>query len=135
MIHYNIHFKPYDWDIEIYIILNNCYINTIINSLEDCPQSEIQRAFLNLTTRVNSGFIKTFERRSIIVINKPITLEEFVNIYNHEKNHLEMHICDEYNIDPYSEEAATLSGKLAKCLFHSLIDQILMYYTDSHKLD
>ena len=106
----------------MYVILNTCDINKILNSLKDCPNSEIQSAFLNLTTKVNSGFIKTFDKRSIIVINKPTTLEEFVNVYNHEKNHLEMHICDEYNIDPYSEEAALLSGKLAKCLFHSLVD-------------
>lgn len=135
MIHYNIHFTPYDWDVEVYVVLNNCYLDSIINSLKDCPQSEIQRAFLNLTTRVNSGFIKTFNKRSIIVINKPTTIEEFVNVYNHEKNHLEMHICNEYSIDPYSEEAATLSGKLAKCLFHSLVDQLLIYYTDNNYLD
>ena len=135
MIHYNIHFTPYNWDVEIYVIINDCYINNIINSLKECPDSEIQKAFLNLTTRVNSGFIKTFDKRSIIVINKPLTLEEFVNVYNHEKNHLEMHICDEYGIDPYSEEAAVLSGKLAKCLFHSLVDQLLMYYTNRDKLD
>lgn len=129
MIHYNIYFEPYDWEVEVYVVLNNCYINEIIHSLKDCPQSEIQKAFLNLTTRVNSGFVKTFEKRSIVVINKPITLEEFINVFNHEKNHLEMHICDEFNIDPHSEEAAELSGNLAKCLFNSLLDQILIYYT------
>lgn len=100
-----------------------------MQSLRHCPESEIQKAFLNITTRVNSGFIKTFGRKSIVVINKPITLEEFVNVYNHEKNHLEMHICGEFNIDPHSEEAAELSGNLAKCLFSSLIDEILKYYT------
>lgn len=130
MIHYNLYFIPYDWEIEIYVVLNNCYIDDIINSLHDCTQSEIQRSFLNLVTRVNSGFIKTIGRKSIIVINKPITLEEFVNVYNHEKNHLEMHICDEFNIDPHSEEAAELSGTLAKYLFNSLIDNMLMYYTN-----
>jgi hypothetical protein len=130
MIHYNLYFTPYDWEIEIYVVLNNCYIDDIINSLHDCTQSEIQRSFLNLATRVNSGFIKTTGRKSIIVINKPITLEEFVNVYNHEKNHLEMHICDEFNIDPHSEEAAELSGTLAKYLFNSLIDNMLMYYTN-----
>ena len=117
MIHYNIYFKPYDWEIEVYVVL------------KDCPQSEIQQAFLNLTTKVDSGFIRTFNRRSIIVINKPTVIEEFVNIYNHEKNHLEMHICEEFNIDPHSEEAALLSGNLAKCLFSSLIDEMLIYYT------
>ena len=132
MIHYKIYFKPYDWEVEVYVILKNCYIDEIIESLNSSPQSEIQKVFLNLTTRVDSGFIKTFEKRSIVVINKPTSLEEFVNIYNHEKNHLEMHICDEYDINPYSEEAAELSGNLAKCLFRSLVDEILMYYTNTN---
>jgi hypothetical protein len=101
-----------------------------MDSLRYCSQSEIQKAFLNITTRINSGFIKTFDNKSIIVINKPTTIEEFINIYNHEKNHLEMHICDKFNIDPYSEEAADLSGKLAKCLFSSLIEELLTYYTN-----
>ncbi len=133
MIHYNIYFTPYDWEVEVYVVLNNCQLDTIINSLRDCPQSEIQRAFLNITTRVNSGFIKTFGRRSVIVINKPLTIEDFINVYNHEKNHLEMHICDEFNIDPHSEEAAELSGNLAKYLYNSLVEQILIYYTSLHK--
>ena len=130
MIHYNIYFKPYDWEVEVYVILKDCYINMIIDSLRDCPQTEIQQAFINLTTRIDSGFIRTFNKKSIIVINKPTTLEEFVNIYNHEKNHLEMHICEEFNIDPHSEEAAVLSGNLAKCLFSSLVDELLIYYTN-----
>ena len=122
MIHYNIYFTPYDWEVEVYVVLNNCQLDAIINSLRDCSQSEIQRAFLNITTRVNSGFIKTLGRRSVIVINKPLTIEEFINVYNHEKNHLEMHICDEFNIDPHSEEAAELSGNLAKYLYNSLVE-------------
>jgi hypothetical protein len=40
-------------------------------------------------------------------------MEEFINTYNHEKNHVEMHICEKLDIDPYSEEAAYLSGDLA----------------------
>lgn len=132
MIHYNIYFTPYDWEVEVYVVLNNCQLDAIINSLRDCSQSEIQRAFLNITTRVNSGFIKTLGRRSIIVINKPLTMEDFINVYNHEKNHLEMHICDEFNIDPHSEEAAELSGNLAKYLYNSLVEQILIYYTSLH---
>ena len=132
MIHYNIYFTPYGWEVEVYVVLNNCQLDAIINSLRDCSQSEIQRAFLNITTRVNSGFIKTLGRRSVIVINKPLTMEEFINVYNHEKNHLEMHICDEFNIDPHSEEAAELSGNLAKYLYNSLVEQILIYYTYLH---
>ena len=80
MIHYNIYYRPYDWEIEVYILLKDCYISKIIESLEHCSQSEIQKAFLNLTTRINSGFVKTHGRKSIVVINKPINLEEFVNV-------------------------------------------------------
>lgn len=130
MIHYKIYFQPYDWEVEMYLILNHCCIDTIMNSLCECSQSEIQKAFLNMTTRINSGFIKTFNKRSVIVINKPTTLEEFINVYNHEKNHLEMHICEHFNIDPYSEEAAELSGCLAKCLHKSLMEELLLYYTE-----
>lgn len=133
MIHYKLYFKPYNWEVEVYVVLNNCYINKIMDSLCDCPPSEIQKAFLNITTRVDSGFVKTFERRSVVVINKPTTLEEFVNVFNHEKNHLEMHICDEFNINPHSEEAAELSGNLAKCLFSSLLSELLIYYTDTYE--
>ena len=130
MIHYNIYFKPYDWEVEVYVVLNNCYINKIMDSLCDCPPSEIQKVFLNITTRVDSGFCKTFDRRSVLVINRPTTLEEFINVFNHEKNHLEMHICDEFKINPHSEEAAELSGNLAKCLFSSLLNEMLIYYTN-----
>lgn len=130
MIHYNMHFSPYDWDIEVYVILNNCYLADILSSLEDCSESDLQQAFLNVTTRINSGFIHTKNKRSIIVINKPETMEEFINVYNHEKNHLEMHICEEFHIDPHSEEAAELSGVLAKQLYSSLVDELLLYYTE-----
>ena len=135
MMYYKIYFKPYDWEIDMYIILKDCYVNKIIDSLKGCPKSQIQQAFLNLTTKVDSGFIKTFDRRSVIVINKPSTLEDVVDIYNHEKNHLEMHICEEFGIDPNSEEAAELSGMLAKYLFRSLIDQILIYYTNTYSVE
>lgn len=129
MIHCKLHFTQYDWEIEVYVVLDNYCIDSILCALPECSQSEIQRAFLNLTTRVNSGFVKTVKNRSIVVINKPTTIEEFVNVFNHEKNHLEMHICEEFNIDPHSEEAAELSGNLAKYLFSSLMDELFIYYT------
>ena len=104
-----------------------------MDSLCDCSPYEIQQAFLNITTRIDSGFVKSSNRKSVVVINKPTTLEEFINVFNHEKNHLEMHICDEFKINPYSEEAAELSGNLAKCLFNSLLEELLFYYTDLHR--
>lgn len=125
MMYYKLYFEPYDWEIEMYIILKNCNIERIMYSLKESPSSEIQKMFVNLTTKINSGFIKSYNKKSVIVINKPSNLSEFVNIYNHEINHLEMHICEDYEIDPYSEEASILSGELAEYLFNSLINGLL----------
>mgnify|MGYP003292622006 CR=1 FL=1 len=36
MIHYKMYFSPYDWEIEVYVVLKQCFINTIIESLKDC---------------------------------------------------------------------------------------------------
>ena len=80
MIHYNIYFKPYDWEVEVYVALNNCYISKIIDSMRNCPQSEIQSAFLNLTTRVDSGFIRTFDRKSIIAGTRNATIPTDANL-------------------------------------------------------
>lgn len=89
--------------------------------LEDlgCPDDVLHRAASRIEDYENSGFTFTNqeEHKSIIVINRPDSAEEFIDTYNHEKNHVEMHICKEFGIDPYSEKAAYLSGQLAKKLF------------------
>ena len=50
---------------------------------------------------------------NLILIYKASSIGEFLNTFEHEKNHLEMHICEALDINPYSEEAADLSGDLA----------------------
>ena len=52
-------------------------------------------------------------RCSVIVVHKASSIGEFINTFEHEKNHLEMHICEALDINPYSEEAAHFSGDLA----------------------
>lgn len=52
--------------------------------------------------------------KSILVIYKSSSLGEFINTIEHEKRHLEMHICDALDVNPYSEEAAHLSGDLSQ---------------------
>lgn len=79
-----------------------------------------QEPELNVEEKSNASVNKRLykqEHKSIIVINRPDSAEEFIDTYNHEKNHVEMHICKEFGIDPYSEKAAYLSGQLAKKLF------------------
>lgn len=104
----------YDWDIEVCIIVENPNVQYILSRLKDlgCPDDVLHRAASRIENYENSGFTFTNqeEHKSIIVINRPDSAEEFIDTYNHEKNHVEMHICKEFGIDPYSEKAAYLSG-------------------------
>lgn len=114
-------FDKYDWKIEVCIIIDAPNIQYIVNRLRnlECSNSILQKAVTRLVEYENSGFTYTNQKKhkSFMVINKPDSIREFIDTYNHEKNHVEMHICKEFGIDPYSEKAAYLSGQLAKKLF------------------
>lgn len=121
MIHYEVHFDKYRWSVEVFIILSRPDIEEIISAVERAGGSQkvLKQAHANLMEDYNSGFTYTSSkyRKSIMVVNRSSSMEEFINTYNHEKNHVEMHICEELGIDPYSEEAAYLSGNMAQQLF------------------
>ena len=117
MIHFKTHISKIDWCIECFITTDNSQLEEIIFKLENigCSKATIRRARQILSEQYDSGFAYSNlnERTSIMVINKSTSMEEFVNTYNHEKNHIEMHICEALGFDPYGEVAADLSGCLA----------------------
>ena len=117
MIHYEVYFDKYRWSIEVFIILSHVDKVSILDSLKRMGGSKkvIESACANLQEDFNSGFTYSSNkyRKSLMVVNRSSSMEEFINTYNHEKNHVEMHICEELGIDPYSEEAAYLSGNIA----------------------
>lgn len=121
MIHYKIVFEKYDWEVEVFIMLYSTDTKKIYKSLADmhCPEDIMYKVYENLNSGIDSGFTYTNPKigKSLMVINKHSSMYEFINTYNHEKNHVEMHICEELQIDPHSEEAAYLSGELAQQLF------------------
>ncbi len=127
MTHFGVFFEKYNWDIEVCIIIENPDIQYILNRLEDlgCPNKILRMAISRIEDYENSGFTFTNpeKHKSIIVINRPNSAEEFIDTYNHEKNHVEMNICKEFGIDPYSEKAAYLSGQLAKKLFKAQLKE------------
>lgn len=65
-------------------------------------------------SELNSGYTKTFmnERRSVVGIGIATSKKEFFNTMAHEVKHLQSHICEYYNVDEDSEEAAYLTGFL-----------------------
>lgn len=60
-----------------------------------------------------------------MVIHKASSIGEFINTFEHEKNHLEMHICEALDINPYSEEAAHMSGDLAQLILEEALCSIV----------
>lgn len=128
MIHFELYLDKIAWCVECFITTDDSLLKEILEKLEDlgCSQNTINRAEVILYDQIDSGFtysnLKT--KKSLMVINKSSSMEEFINTYNHEKNHIEMHICEAFGFDPYSEVAADLSGCLAQKLFNAMLIQM-----------
>lgn len=108
-----------DWCITIYYTVDDTQKQEIINKLQElqCEEDTLKSITNNLNkAKEDTGFTySSYEHQcSIVVIHKASNVGEFINTFEHEKNHLEMHICDALNINPYSETAAHLSGDLAQ---------------------
>lgn len=129
MIHYKTKYNKYKWEIEVFIVVDNVDVKTIQKSLEEieCPLGAMHKSFKLLTSGENSGFTYTNPKyhKSILVVNRSSSVDEYINTYSHEKNHVEMHICEKCGIDPYSEEAAYLSGELAQLLIIPMTSGLL----------
>ena len=132
MIHFKTHIGKIDWYIECFVTTDDSKLEEILFKLENigCSKSTIRRARQILSEQYDSGFAYSNlnERKSIMVINKSTSMEEFVNTYNHEKYHIEMHICEALGFDPYGEVAADLSGCLAQRLFNTMLISMNKYY-------
>ena len=121
--------RKYDWDVVIYYTVDEKQKTEIVTELKELqPDKEtfekLERNLMN--SEMDTGFIYSsfYKKFSLIVIHKASSIGEFVNTFEHEKNHLEMHICEALDINPYSEEAAILSGKLAMQMLNEALCNI-----------
>lgn len=128
MIHFKTLLDRYDWDIEVFIIVRTSNVQTIANRLKylGCSDNTLHKSITRLRNYEDSGFTYSNPRRhkSLMVINRPESIQEFLDTYNHEKNHVVMHICEELGINPYSEQASYLAGELSKLLFLSALENL-----------
>lgn len=116
-------------DVVIYYTVDEKQKAEIITELKELqPNKEtFERLERNLINQeLDTGFIySSFQKKfSLIVIHKASSIGEFVNTFVHEKNHLEMHICEALDINPYSEEAAILSGETAMQILNEALYNI-----------
>lgn len=121
--------RKYDWDVAIYYTVDEEQKTKIVTELKELqPDKEtfekLERNLMN--AELDTGFIYSsfYKKRSIIVVHKASSVGEFVNTFVHEKNHLEMHMCEALDINPYSEEAAILSGEIAMQMLNEALYNI-----------
>lgn len=121
--------RKYDWDVVIYYTVDEKQKTEIVTELKELqPDKEtfekLERNLMN--SELDTGFIYSsfYKKFSLIVIHKASSIGEFVNTFEHEKNHLEMHICEALDINPYSEEAAVLSGEIAMQMLNEALCNI-----------
>lgn len=115
---------------KVIVLYNPKYITEVLRILEecgcaDCHSGEIIQYLLR--DELNSGCIysnKT-KKTSVIIVGRSSNLGQFINTLEHEKNHLEMHICDAFDIDPFSEQAAILSGDISQILLNNALDTLI----------
>lgn len=120
----------FDWCITIYYTIDEDQKSELIKKLEelDCDEYTLNSIKNNLTkAREDTGFTYSNYKYkcSIIVIHKASSIGEFINTFEHEKNHLEMHICEALDINPYSETAAHMSGDLAQMFLEKALNSII----------
>lgn len=111
--------NKYDWNIIIYYTVNDVEKKEITDMLSNINKETFQSIEHNLqSSKEDTGFTYSNYNKhfSIMVIHKASSIGEFINTFEHEKNHLEIHICEALDINPYSEEAAHLSGNLAQLI-------------------
>lgn len=115
-----------DWCITIYYTVDKSQKEEIIHELQGmgCDSQTLESITRNLErAAIDTGFTySNYEKQcSIVVIHKASSIGEFINTFEHEKNHLEMHICEAMDINPYSEEAAHMSGDLAQLILEKAL--------------
>jgi hypothetical protein len=126
------HFKmdKYDWKVCIYYTVNELQKSEIVDKLQSvgCSEDTLESIINNLNkAKMDTGFAySNYEHKwSIMVIHKASSVGEFINTFEHEKSHLQMHLCEALDINPYSEEAAHLSGDLSQSVLEEALYSIV----------
>ena len=122
--------NKYDWSITIYYTVDSIQKEEILHKLKEynCTKDILDSIKNNLNNAYeDTGFTySNYEKQcSVLVIHKASSIGEFINTFEHEKNHLEMHICEALDINPYSEEAAHMSGDLAQLILEQALLSIV----------
>lgn len=122
MIYGETYLTKYDWIIQLYILTNKDTKKHIFNILDKINiDNKYKQAILNkFINFVDYGSVihNISDRISIIFIGQQSKIISYIDTIAHEKNHVEMCICSQLDINPESEEASYLSGYIASKLLN-----------------
>ena len=122
MIYGETYLTKYDWIIQLYILTNKDTKKHIFNILDKIDiDNKYKQAILNkFINFVDCGSVihNISDRISIIFIGQQSNIISYIDTIAHEKNHVEMCICSQLDINPESEEASYLSGYIASKLLN-----------------
>lgn len=122
MIYGETYLTKYDWIIQLYILTNKDTKKHIFNILDKIDiDNKYKQAILNkFINFVDYGSVihNISDRISIIFIGQQSKIISYIDTIAHEKNHVEMCICSQLDINPESEEASYLSGYIASKLLN-----------------
>ena len=96
------------------------YISDILIGI-GCSK-HFMRDAVHVLSRPNSGmtYSRLDDKISVVCISRTSSLGQFVNTTSHEIKHLQSHICERYDVDESSEQAAYLVGYIS----HNIYDFI-----------
>lgn len=122
MITQNIYLEDWDWTVKVFYAVDTYYIDEILGELESigCTEYELAKAEKILSNgdyNIGLTYSNLLIKYSVIIIGLTTSPAEFQNTFDHEKGHLAMHICNELNIDPFSEEFQYLVGEIGLQMF------------------
>lgn len=111
-----------EWFVKVYYLIDKFPKEDIFGDLMNlgCSKEETIETVDSLESEgFNVGSIHSniYRRRSLIVIGKADSTDEFFDTFDHEKGHLAMHICIADGIDPFSEDYQYLAGEIGKQMF------------------
>lgn len=122
MIYGETYLTKYDWIIQLYILTNKDTEKHIFNILDKINiDNKYKQAILNkFINFVDYGSVihNISDKISIIFIGQQSKIISYIDTIAHEKNHVEMCICNQLDINPKSEEASYLSGYIASKLLN-----------------
>lgn len=110
------------WIVYVFYAVREKDVDMVVNQLRNivCPYTIMREAAEHLLSgEDNSGLTYTNTRlkETVLVIGEATSPEEFFNSLTHETRHLEAHIAQALDLDPFGEEVCYIAGEIAGKLF------------------